>query len=265
MSGGGFARGITEWPAAEPVPETLNWDIWQGRTAEHPYSKKIAPIQWRGFQAYGTQMIGDWGVHICGPANWGLQLGAPESVECVYVDGVNPVTYPHYAVKIHFPERPNKFVPSGKMPAVTINWYEGNATKQFKPPEGLTAADCKDFNEIFVGSKGFIGTSGRGESVRRTPEAAMKDFVKPEKVIERSPGHFKDWIRACKGGQPACSNFTIGGPYVEWLLLGTIAWRFPNEKLLWDSANLRFTNNEKANEFIKPTFRKGWELKDVTV
>ncbi len=29
--------------------------------------------------------------------------------------------------------------------------------------------------------------------------------------------------------------------------------------------NLRFTNNEKANDFVKPRFRKGWELKDVTV
>ena len=38
-------------------------------------------------------MVGDWGVHICGPANWGLQLGAPTSVECMYVEGVNPVTY----------------------------------------------------------------------------------------------------------------------------------------------------------------------------
>lgn len=263
MSGGGFARGITQWPAAEPVPATLNWDLWQGRTAEMPFSSKIAPINWRGFQAYGTQMIGDWGVHICGPANWGLQLGAPESIECFHVEGVNPVTYPHYAVRLHFPERPNKYVPAGKMPPVALNWYEGSATKLFKPPEGLTAEDCKSWNEIFVGSKGFLGTAGRGESYSLIPQAAMKDFKRPEKVIERSPGHFKDWIRACKGGQAACSDFSIAGPYVEWLLLGTIAWRFPNEKLMWDSANLRFTNNEKANEFIKPTFRKGWELKEI--
>jgi len=264
MSGGGFSRGITEWPAAEPVPATMNWDIWTGRAAEHPYSSKIAPINWRGFQAYGTQMIGDWGVHICGPANWALQLGSPESVECDYVEGVNPVTYPHYSVKVNFPERPNKHIPEGKMPPVTVHWYEGNAMKRFTPPAGLTPEDCKRFNEIFVGAKGFIGTNGRGESVRRMPESAMKDFVSPEKVIERSPGHFKDWIRACKGGPAACSDFSIAGPYVEWLLLGTIAWRFPGEKLLWDGPNLRFTNNEKANEFIKPKFRKGWEIQQVT-
>lgn len=124
--------------------------------------------------------------------------------------------------------------------------------------------NVKPFNEIFVGTKGFLGTSGRGESVRLIPESKMADFTKPPQVIERSPGHFRDWLRACKGGQAACSNFSISGPYTEWMLLGAISWRFPHEKLLWDGKNLRFTNSEKANEFVKPHFRNGWELKDIS-
>jgi hypothetical protein len=63
----------------------------------------------------------------------------------------------------------------------------------------------------------------------------------------------------------ACSNFSIAGPYAEWKLLGAISWRFPNEKLQWDGPNLRFTNNEKANDYVKPRFRAGWELKDIAV
>jgi predicted dehydrogenase len=263
VSGGGFARDIKAWPAAEPVPATMNWDVWTGRASEHTYSKKIHPSNWRGFQEYGTQMVGDWGVHIFGPANWGLQLGAPTSVECVFVEGVNPVTYPSYSCRFEFPERPNKYVPSGKMPPVTIYWNEGSGSRNYKPPKGLTGDDIKNWNELFVGTKGFVGTSGRGESVRMVPEASMKDWKKPAPVLKRSPGHFQDWIRAVKGGEPACSNFSIAGPYVEWLLLGTICWRFPKEKLLWDGAKMRFTNNEKANEFVMPKFRKGWELKDI--
>jgi hypothetical protein len=210
-------------------------------------------------------MIGDWGIHMLGPANWALQLGNPTSVECIAVEGVNPVTYPSYACKFEFPERPNKYVPAGKMPALTLYWYEGSMVREFKVPEGLTRDDVKGSNEIFVGTKGFLGTSGRGESVRLIPESKMKTFKKPPQVIERSPGHFKDWIRACKGGQPACSNFSIAGPYTQWMLLGAISWRFPHEKLLWDGKNLRFTNNEKANEFVKPHFRRGWELKEISV
>ncbi|MBN2138328.1 MAG: Gfo/Idh/MocA family oxidoreductase [Sedimentisphaerales bacterium] len=264
LSGGGFARGITQWPPVEPVPETLDWNLWTGRAAEHTYSSKIHPSNWRGFLEYGTQMIGDWGIHMLGPANWALQLAGPASVECTAVEGVNPVTYPHYACKFEFPRRPNKYVPSGQMPPLTLYWYEGSMTRNFKPPEGLTGEDVKRFNEIFVGTKGFMGTDGRGESVRLTPESKMKDFKKPKEVIERSPGHFQDWIRACKTGKEACSNFTFAGPYTEWMLLGAISWRFPNQKLLWDAKNLRFTNNDKANEFVKPKFRKGWELEEIT-
>ena len=265
MSAGGFARGITEWPAVEAVPATLNWDLWTGRAANHTYSPKIHPSNWRGFLDYGTQMIGDWGIHQLGPANWALQLESPTSVECTAVEGVNPVTYPSYVCKLEFPERRNKYVPAGKMPPVTVYWYEGSLAANFKPPVGLTAEDLKGNNEIFVGTKGLMGTGGRGESVHLLPADKMEGYKWPEPVLKRSPGHFQDWIRACKGGEAACSNFSIAGPYAEWMLLGAISWRFPNEKLLWDGKNLRFTNNERANEYITPKFRKGWELKDLTV
>jgi len=265
MHGGGFARDVTSWPTGEVTPDTLNWDLWTGRAPEHPYSAKIHPSNWRGFLDYGSQMIGDWGIHMLGPANWALQLGSPETVECFSVEGVNPVTFPHYAVKMTFPERPNKYVPSGTMPPVTVHWYDGNAKGLFTPPEGLTAADVERFNEFFVGSKGHLGTRGRGEEVSLLPKSKMEGYTLPPQVLERSPGHYEDWIGSCKTGGTPCSNFSIAAPYTEWILLGTIAWRFPNEKLQWDGKNLRFTNNELANEFIKPTFRKGWELPDLGV
>ncbi|MDP3848998.1 MAG: Gfo/Idh/MocA family oxidoreductase [Luteolibacter sp.] len=264
MCGNGFARGITSWPEAQESPKTLDWDLWTGRAAEHAYSDKIHPSNWRGFLEYGTQMIGDWGIHMFGPANWALQLGSPTSVECTALEGVNPVTYPHYMCKFEFPARPNKYVPSGKMPPVTIHWYEGSMANRFQVPDGLTPGDVKPYNEIFVGTKGFMGTSGRGEGVRLIPQSSMKEYTRPPQVLKRSPGHFQDWIQAVKGGDAACSNFGIAGPYTEWMLLGAISWRFPNQKLLWDGKRMRFTNNDNANEFIKPNFRKGWELKKIT-
>jgi len=265
MSGGGFARGVTQWPPAEEVPGTLDWDLWTGRARKRPYSSKIHPIHWRGYLDYGTQMVGDWGIHMLGPANWALQLGSPTSVECISVEGVNPVTYPSYACRFEFPARPNRYVPAKKMPPVTITWYEGSKVSDFVLPEGLTSQDIKGYNEIFVGTKGTMGTGGRGESVRLIPEAKMAGYKRPPEVLKRSPGHFQDWIRACKGGDAACSNFSVAGPYTEWILLGAISWRFPNQKLLWDGKNLRFTNNDKANDYVKPHFRSGWELSDITI
>ena len=98
---------------------------------------------------------------------------------------------------------------------------------------------------------------------RRThllPAARWADYVLPPPLLTRSPGHMLDWIRACKGGDPGCSDFSITAPFVEWMTLGVIAFRVPG-KLEWDSQNQRFTNSAEANKYLKPLFRRGWELK----
>ncbi len=265
-SGGGFARDITAWPRERRVPSRVNWDVWMGRTQRHAYSPRIHPSNWRGFQEYGSQMIGDWGVHQMGPAHWALQLDAPTSVECVAVEGVNPVSYPHYACKFEFPERPNKYVPSGKMPPMSVHWYEGNMARNMTPPAGLSKEELEGMSSLFIGAKCHMGTGGYGSFSRLIPESHMQGYEKPAPVVRRSPGHFQEWIEACKDpGKATCSNFSVAAPFTEWLLLGAISWRFPNEKLLWDGKNLRFTNNEAANDYVKPTFRRGWKLKDISI
>jgi len=65
---------------------------------------------------------------------------------------------------------------------------------------------------------------------------------------------------ACKGGAPACSNFSIAGKYTEWLLLVAAVVHYEG-KLLCDAAKGIITNNPEANKWVKPTYRKGWEIK----
>ena len=81
-------------------------------------------------------------------------------------------------------------------------------------------AQGSGYNCIFVGSKGYMGTSGRGEGVGLLPGSRWADYTLPPQFLTRSPGHQRDWIRACKGGAPACSQFEIAAPYTEWLVLG---------------------------------------------
>ncbi len=113
---------------------------------------------------------------------------------------------------------------------------------------------------VFVGSKGMMATVSRGEGVHLLPASRWREYKLPPQLLTRSPGHMMDWIRYCKGGEPSCSHFGISGPYVEWMMLGVIAFRVPG-KLHWDAKNLRFTNSVEANKYVKPVFRKGWELK----
>jgi hypothetical protein len=119
------------------------------------------------------------------------------------------------------------------------------------------------YNTVFVGSKGYLGTSGRGEGVGLLPGSRWAEYTLPPRMLTRSPGHQRDWVRACKGGEPACSNFSVAGPYTEWMVLGAAATRVEG-KLLWDPKKMEFTNNKDANKYVKPVFRKGWEIKPIT-
>jgi hypothetical protein len=115
---------------------------------------------------------------------------------------------------------------------------------------------------LFIGDKGMLTTGTYGEVTRLIPVEKMKNYHMPPPLLTRSPGHMQDFIRACKGGDPACSNFDVAAPFVEWMLLGVIALRHEG-KLEYDAEKMRITNNAEANKLLKPTFRKGWEFHTV--
>jgi hypothetical protein len=337
-------------PAPTPVPDTLDWDLWLGTAAARPftagdeeYKKFVAdrnarsgrggssnqpqfgyylPFNWRGFYDFGSSLIGDWGIHILGPANWALRL-SPEylvSVECIRKSSLPATTFPdELTIKYEFSARPG-------MPPVTVYWYHHGGGDPYIPPgmtpeqarkipgtgpqvgpvagqggfqmgSGGTApggrgvpggagrggpgggagrggpggpgGDRSGYNAIFVGSKGYLGTNGRGESVGLLPGSRWAEYKLPNPYLSRAPGastgsnhaaHARDWVRACKGGAPACSNFSIAAPYTEWLVLGAAAVHYDG-KLLWNNSKGEFSNNKEANKWVKPAYRKGWEVK----
>jgi hypothetical protein len=128
------------------------------------------------------------------------------------------------------------------------------------PPAPAQPGILTGNGSVMIGTKGILATRERGEGVHLLPAARWADYVLPPQLLTRSPGHMQDWIRSCKGGDPSCSDFRVTVPYAEWLALIAIAFRVPG-KLEWDAKNLRFTNSAEANKYVKPMFRKGWELK----
>ncbi len=136
-------------------------------------------------------------------------------------------------------------------------------------PGGGPGLQGSGYNCIFVGTKGYMGTSGRGEGVGLLPGSRWAEYKLPAAYLPRSPGastgsnhpaHIRDWVRACKGGAAPCSNFSIAGPYTEWFILAAASVH-ADGKLMWDYQKGEFTNNKEVNKWVKPTFRKGWEIK----
>jgi roadblock/LC7 domain-containing protein len=304
-----WPQGLTQIPPPDPVPATLDWDLWLGIAEKRAYTSGgpdykspiggqfYLPENWRGFYDFGCGALGDMACHILGAPNLALQLGAPTSVECIHKEGLSDFMFPAKSVlRYDFPAR-------GSMPPVKLFWHDGLKETPTIPgvPEGELLGDLPyarraegapppptpprtgfvgnvfDFEKykammsaaekrvpppdgsLFIGDKGMLTTGTYGEDTRLIPSEKMDGYHFPPQVLTRSPGHYRDWIRACKGGDPACSNFNAAVPFVEWMLLGVIALRVEG-KLEWDAAKMRFTNNPEANKYLKPMFRKGWSL-----
>jgi predicted dehydrogenase len=249
-----WPQGIAASLPQEPVPDTFDWDVWLGPAPFRPYNSGYAPFKWRGWWDFGCGALGDMACHILDPANWALQLRYPTSVECLKQEGKTDQTYPTKAIiRYEFPAR-------GSMPPVTIYWYDGGEL----PPRPKGVAETVklgdgDNGSLFIGDKGIATTGTYGDDTRLLPDELMKDFKLPEPILSRSPGHYRDWIRACKGGGAACSNFDYAGPLTEWVLLGNLSIRYPG-KLLWEAERMKVTNNSEANHWVKRTYRKGWHL-----
>jgi predicted dehydrogenase len=244
-----------------PVPETLDWDLWLGPVPFRPYHPEYHPTKWRAWIDFGTGALGDMGCHILDPAFWALELGAPRVVQATsthFEPDVASQTFPRASiVRYEFPAR-------GKRPPVKLTWYDGRLLPPI-PPQLEPGRALPGSGALIIGDKGAIVHGSHGaDGVRLIPEKRMQEYERPPKKLPRVVGtHEDDWIRACKegpGGKPPCSTFEYGGALTEMVLLGMLAIRMKDTRLEWDSASLRFTNNEKANELLHIPYREGWSL-----
>ena len=81
--------------------------------------------------------------------------------------------------------------------------------------------------------------------------------MRPPQTIAKSPGHYAEWIEACKTGAPTSANFEYAGWLTEANHLGNVAFR-TGKKLQWDAAAMKATNAPEADRFLKREYREGW-------
>jgi len=246
-------RGISRPTETPPVPPTLNWDLWVGPSPIRPYHPCYHPFSWRGWWDFGTGCLGDIGCHEFSPVFKALKLGHPDWIEACssnhpYGPEVANETAPLASItRWHFPAQ-------GDRGAITLTWWDGGL-KPPRPEELEPGRQFADGDWLMI-----VGDKGKMLRHRLIPDAKAKDFGRPPRKLERSPGHYLEWINACKGGPAAGSNFLDHAAHLaEVVLLGNIAIR-TQEKLHWDGENMRFTNSEAANALLNPPYRAGWTL-----
>ena len=267
--GGWWPYGIDRPEDEPPTPPGLDWDLWLGPAAQRPYHPAYLPFVWRGWWDFGSGALGDMGCHLLDPVVWALRLGSPDVVEASSVKlpsratphamelpkgRVHPETTTAAAmVRWHFPARDD-------MPPLDLIWYDGG----MMPPRPDELEDGRKMGDndggvLFIGDKGKLICGCYGSNPQLLPDTRMQAYKRPPQSLPRSVGHYKEWVRAIKGGQPACSNFDYSGPLTEIIMLGIAAIR-AETKLRWDASAMKFVNSSEANLFLNSQYREGWSL-----
>lgn len=278
-----WPQGIPKPTGQHAVPDHVKWDLWIGPSQATDYHPAYHPFNWRGWWAFGTGALGDMACHILDPAYRILPILFPNEVECSvpnqftdawreagYVDSCPPASIIH----LNYPRTDGK----GN---IKLTWMDGGLLPQ-RPDELLPDEEMGNWDGgiIFEGTKGKILADCYGAKPRLLPTKLMKESKSLPATIQRVPeGHYQQWVNACMAGYgngTTSSPFDFAGPFTESILIANLAirsWMMQNhaakgwsdkylgrKKLLWDAENMRITNFDAANQFVKRTYRNGWSL-----
>ena len=227
----------------DPVPASLDWDLWCGTAPKPTYlNKYYHPSQWRKRLDYGTGTLGDMGCHIYSPMFAAMNLKAPISIKSV--GGVPNKT--NWAIDEKF----EYIFPGNPYTAektIKVTWCDG----ALRPPQeflDMFGEKMPKQGGIFIGTEGVLLAPHQGLPVPY-PREKFADYRYPK---FEARDHYKDFIAAVRGEdvKPLADFHEYGGPLTETVLLGVMAGRFPGRKVEWDSTTARVTHIKEANPFL---------------
>lgn len=285
-----WPQGV-QWPSTPgKVPPELDYDLWLGTAPQKSYAENVIPFNWRGWWDYGTGALGDMGCHLIEAPFRVLDLGYPTEAAC----SVSSV-YTGPFKRAYFPESAPasssvtlKFEGKKMKQPLKMHWMDGGI--QPDRPEELAPNEIMGDGGngvLFIGTKGKMMCSTYGENPKLLPLSRNNEVNVPE-TIARVPngagGHYAQWVEAAIAGYKSAkaknlsSPFELAGPLTETVLMGNLAIRsydiqragkqdaskieYPGRgiKLLWDGPNMKITNFDEANQFVKRNYREGWKL-----
>ncbi len=264
------------WPQGDikrqnqPVPATLDYDLWLGVAPKKSFDSKIVPFAWRGWKDYGCGAVGDMACHIMDSSFSGLDLGIPVEVEAS-ASGTHAETFPKAStIDFVFADKKGK-----KAPKVT--WYDGDRApdlakingveEDFFGMETMSNGRKRQKNSsgtFIIGEKGTIWTDTYSSSIRVYPDDFFRELrsskALPPKTLERvKGGPFKEFTEAIKAGKQAGSDFSYAADFTETALLGLVAIQ-AGERIKYNAKKMRVTNSKEANKYLTTQYdyKKGF-------
>jgi predicted dehydrogenase len=274
-----WPQGIPTPSGKHEVPKEMDWDLWLGPAKYVDYNPAYHPFNWRGWWHFGTGALGDMGCHVMDAAFRALPIDFPTEVECsattnwegFFDEAEYYESCPSSSIiHLKFPRKDGKGV-------IEMTWMDGGLLPE-RPDELLPDEMMGNWGTgyIFEGTKGKLMGNYDTPPVL-LPTSRMKDLKLKQslpRIVGQEKGHYTEWVEACLQGfgkKQLSSPFDYAGPFTEAVLMGNLALRVYNmknkdggypgrKKLLWDAKNMKITNFDEANQFVKRDYRDGWKL-----
>ncbi len=243
----GFGREV-------PVPEGLDWELWQGPAPRRPYRDNVHPYNWHWFRHWGTGEALNNGTHEIDVARWGLGAGFP--VKVTAMGG----RY-HYQDDWEFPDTMVLHIEFAGGQAIT---WEGRSCNN-APIEGDGRGN------IFHGETGTMTVIGNGykvvsndnpvkviQEVRPTNPATASSTHTASPAADLDGVHIADFLHSIRTGQANSSPIEEGHRSVLLCQLGNIAWR-TGRSLQVNPADGRIIGDREAMGMWQREYERGWE------
>jgi predicted dehydrogenase len=232
-----------------PVPEWLDWDLWQGPAPRHEYMDNVHPYNWHWLRRYGTGETLNNGTHEVDVCRWALGADFPETVTA---------TGGRFQFKDDW-EFYDTLITNFGYADKTISW-EGRCC------QGMKVYD-RDRGSAIHGTKGtvVIDRDGydvydwRGKKIDQFRTGHTTSSSDTLGIDTMTDAHFANFISAIKTGEKLNSPIQIANVAVTMLLLSNIAY-FMNRTLHLDTKNAHVLGDPEAMKLWGREYAKGWEV-----
>jgi len=233
-----------------PVPDYLDWELWQGPAPRKPYKDNIHPYNWHWFWHWGTGETLNNGTHEVDVCRWALGVDFPKRVTA------SGGRY-HFADDWEFYDT---LVTSYEYDGKMITWEDLSC--QGRDLEGRSRGSTIHGTEgtVLVDRDGYEVYSLDNKKIAEFKvgtTSSTHDLVSADTMTD---DHFRNLINAIREGERLHSPIEEGNVSVTMLQLSNIAWRV-GRVLTLDGSNGHITGDPEAAKLWQREYEKGWEPK----
>ena len=225
-----------------PVPEGLNWDLWQGPAQVRDFSKNYVHYNWHWFWDYGNGDVGNQGIHETDLCMWALDVGLPETItsaggkylwnDCKETPEVLSTTY-------NYPK-------------------EGKVIQMEVRPWMTNKEDGVEVGNIFYGDKGYMVINGYSDY-----KTYLGKNREPGPARNAGGDHYKNFVEAVRAKDKSMLNGPVDTAHLAASIahLGNISYRL-GRTLHFDPTKEIFVGDKEANAMLTRKYRAPFIVPD---